>query len=563
MRQITNRVSLPQTFDPGKFWSKAETQHVLFVSVNGQIKVRWPNWSSDAGGETAPGAAATGTAQITYTDRTTGLPVVVNMLDETGGTTALTAPDGDYFKAVATIDALAGTRIFPRIRANFPNGIFYSQFKSDLVNGDRYEFGTSAPSALATAPTQTFADTWYGPCAILGMSNTPVAGIVGDSREDGLYDVPNTSRGDGGTYSRLFGEAGVPYVNVGSRGDKAQLWAPNTSNARRRALLTSGGVTFIALGNGTNDLIAGRTTAQVDTDNTTTVANLGLPAIWKTLDPFTGADYTTPSGSGNANRIAYNTLVRARPVYFDPAGVLESVPSPGGWGNPYAPAAAVGDAPNLLHEANAGNAYAAANAAVVGTTVAQYGIAARAAGTPFVMASSFDPTNKDAAVTLSELNRRMTSAGVNKGVKGTSSRSVGLLYFEVKQVAATAGTPGLGNAAGNVGSWVGSDGNSRGFDGSSGLSYTSGTSSGSAGVGSIASGDVLGVAVNFTSGKCWFSKNGAFGSGQNPVTQSGGFSLPSGALFIMVAGGSGASFQIATETYALSYAPPAGFSPWA
>jgi hypothetical protein len=383
LRQITNRVSLPQTTGASYLWAKAETQHVMFVNLNGQIEVWWPNWRIDVaagatyGGdlEIAPGVAATGAAQITYTDRTTGNPVVVNMLDALLGTTALTAPDGGYFKAVANIDALAFTRIYPRLRANFPNGVIYSQYKSDLANGDRFEFTAATATALNIAPVQTFADTWYGPCLIRGLSNAPVAGIVRNSRGDGIYDVPNTSRGDGGQSARLFGEAGVPYVNVSGRGETAADFSVASQSSRRRALLAAGGATYLELALGINDFPKSRTGAQILAYNQATADSIGLPVLWSTIDPFTQGGIVTPY-SWDAERRSYNAAIRAKPVYWDPTGVLESASSPGAW------VAAEAVNTDYIHETNAGNKCAAATAVIMGTSLAQHGIAPRTATVP-------------------------------------------------------------------------------------------------------------------------------------------------------------------------------------
>lgn len=183
---------------------------------------------------------------------------------------------------------------------------------------------------------------------------------------------------------------------------------------------------------------------------------------------------------------------------------------------------------------------------------------------PVVVAlTTFDPANKSASITLSENNRRAVNAGAsNVNAKSTSSRSSGLLYFEIELVSAQTSL-GVATSGMPTNTWVGSSGASVGIDPSAGTIYASGTPQGSAGIGTGAAGNVFGVAVNFTSGKAWFSKNGAFGTGQVPASGTGGFTMPAGTLFIVAAPQTtGADCRIRTETSQFSYTPPSGFSPW-
>lgn len=376
VRSVANRSGLPnQTGSATDVWVLAETSHILCSDVSGQIEIWWPNFYVNSGGpnggakEISLGAAATATAQLIYTDPTNGA-TVVNLLDKVGGTTALSAADGNWFKAVVTIAANKGTRIRPRIRANFPNGWMFQLFHADIANGDKIQFGTSVP-ALTSAPINSFVSgsPWYGPALIAAASSAPSAGIVGDSREVGLYDFPSDAFGDSGQLSRLFGRNSVAYIVASAGGETAQEFSLNTGNARRRELMSF--ATFTAIGLGVNDA-SSRTGAQIDADVTTIINSFGLPAIVQTVCPFTKDGITTPISAGHqTNRSAYNTLVRARSVYYDPAGILENS---GAW-RCYDSVWV-----DYLHNSNIGNDYAAQNAALIGTTVGVHGIAARSAG---------------------------------------------------------------------------------------------------------------------------------------------------------------------------------------
>lgn len=92
---------------------------------------------------------------------------------------------------------------------------------------------------------------------------------------------------------------------------------------------------------------------------------------------------------------------------------------------------------------------------------------------------------------------------------------------------------------------------------------SSGGNIGSAGLGTISDGDIIGVAVDFAAGKAWFSKNGTFGSGQNPATGTGGFTIPAGALFIAFSPKTlGANGRLRTLASQFLTAPPTGFTAW-
>lgn len=747
-RAVASRLlAPPQEIQAAYPYFKAKTWHKLFDAVNGQIEIWWPNFYTATGGgapgggcsDRAPGAAATAVASITYTDVGTGLPATVNLLDKTGGTTALTAANGGWFKAVATINAAAGSVIYPKIYGNNPNGCFYSLAKADPTNGDLFQFQAGA-MALAGDPVPTFPSfrTWYGPCLIAAGSNKPVMATIDNSRGDGLKDMANDSTGAIGVFMRAF--SNIACVNLSGRGDMAQSFASATHSARRRELLPF--ATFKGLGNAINDLNGGnRTAAQVMADLATIAAIDANPVIYRTENPFTTGGIVTPwDSTKEVQRQAFNTAVRAMPVYFDPDGVL-STGAAGGWANE--------DAVNIdyLHETAVGNAYAATNGALVGTSVGVHGIAARAAGagmpgwgtnlftanrdpsnaswtkndttvvtaqpdaecgssaqkvqevattakhslakgpisvTPGTfevwmdlapggrdwvffqiidstfayqalgwfnvttgalgntfntdtsilnctaksitaiagsvgfyrckmifdagasvtgiyvsakidtgngadatylgditkgivarpqmwlrqtvvapVADTFDPANKSANVTLSEANLRATNASAGDfNVRSVGSRSSGKLYFEVQRVAGQQGI-GLCTSAWPTNAWVGSSALSIGMDPSADTIFTSGANQGSSGVGAPADGSIIGVAVDFTAGKVWFSKNGTFGSGQNPAIGTGGFTIPAGALFVAYSPKTlAANGRLRTLASQFLTAPPAGFSPW-
>jgi hypothetical protein len=381
MRAVAGRLlAPPEQIDATKTYFSADTWHPLFEAILGTGKFWWPNFHTQTGGgavgggcsDKASGAIATATAKLDYTDADSFLPKTVNLVDEVGGTTALSAPDGGWFKCLALDIRAAPTSIRTRIAGNMPNGVIYSLAKSDVLHGDLFQFGTSA-IPLATTPVNTFGSyrTWYGPCLIAAMGSKPVAGIIGNSRDDGLTDMASDATGMIGTLPRIF--AGVAQVNLSGRGERAQSFAANDiHSAARRQLLPY--CTFIALGNTINDTNGGRTGAQAANDNASIETQVGKPTVWCTTNPLTTGGIITPVDlTKDGQRTAYNAAVRAKASYVDPAGVME-VGSSGAWSNEDAVTI------DYLHETEAGNKYAAANCAVVGTSLAVHGIAPRAAG---------------------------------------------------------------------------------------------------------------------------------------------------------------------------------------
>lgn len=78
-------------------------------------------------------------------------------------------------------------------------------------------------------------------------------------------------------------------------------------------------------------------------------------------------------------------------------------------------------------------------------------------------------------------------------------------------------------------------------------------------------GDIIGCALNFTSGKIWFSKNGTWQNSGDPAAGTGeAYSGVSGSLAPVLTANTGSpSGTIRASSSACSYTPPTGFSYWA
>lgn len=361
--QVGNRCFIP-SHDGGSEATDllAQTRHVLFDDVVGQMQVWWPNFRAMAGSGQAIGGdmeyshvAASALAQVGFYDAVTGDYVVTPMVDAVTGAAQLAPPEGEFIKAVADIKARRGSSIYLRIRASFPQGMPYSQYFADKNNGDLLQFGSVVPD-LAVTPINTHASPfWYGPSAILATTSRRSVGIIGDSREVGPADVIDDEYGNIGQFQRLFGSR-LATINIGVPSGTAADFAVPEQSTRRRELMAL--CTDIAMGYGVNDIIfKGRKAEETVFDIQTALSDIGKPAIWKTLDPSTTPDFVTPDmPSNDLERLRYNAFLRDLPASYDPASVLENPGLPGAWLDKGFVAE------DGTHETNAGNKLAAERA---------------------------------------------------------------------------------------------------------------------------------------------------------------------------------------------------------
>lgn len=190
--------------------------------------------------------------------------------------------------------------------------------------------------------------------------------------------------------------------------------------------------------------------------------------------------------------------------------------------------------------------------------------AARKAG--ISVPPAFDPANTSTLVTLSEDNIRMTSADTDRASRSVQSKSAisGLSYFEVANITVNGGTCiGVCNALASMDDWIGSTDRTLGVNATQGEVFSAGGGPGLSGVGAIVAGDVVGVCLNRNLGKVWFSKNGTFGSGQDPVANTGGFTSPGGAdIYAAVSNSAGGSARLRTFASQFTFPIPSGYVAW-
>ena len=175
-------------------------------------------------------------------------------------------------------------------------------------------------------------------------------------------------------------------------------------------------------------------------------------------------------------------------------------------------------------------------------------------------AITWNPSDKSSKLTLSNNNLTMTSINGSASIRSTKSKSTGKLYFEIKCDSGdyfdSCGVMGSGDS---LDATVGQSTTGWGCDGSY-KGYNSGGTATDASA--FAIGDVVGVAVDFTSGKIWWAINNTWIDSGNPATGANPmFTGLSGALF--AANSSVYGSIVSTVNFgasAFNYTPPSGFS---
>lgn len=186
------------------------------------------------------------------------------------------------------------------------------------------------------------------------------------------------------------------------------------------------------------------------------------------------------------------------------------------------------------------------------------------------MSVTLNPSDKSTHLTLSNGNLTVAPDGnsSNHVVRATTSQSTGKWYWEVTAGGGSSGGTrvGIGPASFALdNSNLGNTSTSWGY----GTTGSVSTNNGGAG-GSFAgwnTGDVVGVAIDLTGGKIYFSKNGTWGNSADPAAGTGGLGPGSGGLtgvtqFAIIEFGSGGTPNATINFGATAFAhtAPTGFA---
>lgn len=190
---------------------------------------------------------------------------------------------------------------------------------------------------------------------------------------------------------------------------------------------------------------------------------------------------------------------------------------------------------------------------------------------PVVQVTAWNPA-ETGNLTLSLSNYLATCTAVGVAVSnGANSKSSGLLYAEIlcggTGFAGSSHSPSLGVCRPGTGSpgfttLVGAGLTSWGIL-STGLKRNNGAAA--AYGSSFTTGDTVGIAINLTSGKVWFSKNGSWQNSGDPAAGvNEAYSGVTGPLVLEFSSNDDArpSGLIRSISGSCVYAPPSGFSLW-
>jgi hypothetical protein len=306
------------------------------------LQLVFANFYIALGGEVGGGTTATYTASIEY-------PVGTLTQVKFSGSVSGTAAPGALLVSDAVSVAIPQYASFfvrnYRVHAAGSYAAPYTQKGSTLNSaaGDNCNWGSTSG-----VTDQTMSGTVVGrgvpyaapPVAIIGPTSVKSALIIGDSRVYGVNVVPSTPTNPGvGELAPSFFYASVGHIASGLASDKAAYWAaanyPLSANLAQYC-------TAIVSNHSINDLLNGETSAQLVANQQTMMAAFSSKAYF----PCTIAPRTTSTdswatlgnqtaGSENAQRVTYNTAVRAGIAgatgYFEIADSGESSRNSGLW----------------------------------------------------------------------------------------------------------------------------------------------------------------------------------------------------------------------------------------
>ncbi len=191
--------------------------------------------------------------------------------------------------------------------------------------------------------------------------------------------------------------------------------------------------------------------------------------------------------------------------------------------------------------------------------------------------TTWNPSDKTANITLS--NGNLTAAGTNSsdgGVRGTTSKSAGLVYFEILLGGTVAGgDTGVGICTGAATLTAVANTASAAailYLITPGI-WFNGSFSAATGFTNFVATDVVQVAINFTTSRMWWRKNdtgswyGGTGTPGDPAAGTNGLNIsalfPGSAAFpVFTANSSTPTGTIRLSQAQFSFSPPSGFSPW-
>jgi hypothetical protein len=119
--------------------------------------------------------------------------------------------------------------------------------------------------------------------------------------------------------------------------------------------------------------------------------------------------------------------------------------------------------------------------------------------------TTWNPADKGAGVTLTGGNLIASATVQNQGVRAVDKQTTGKFYFELTITAGATfqAIHGMGNATASLSSVANSPTNAVGILGNTGTIFNNGSNAGIS-FGTLANGNIIGIAVDLTSNQIWF-----------------------------------------------------------
>lgn len=193
--------------------------------------------------------------------------------------------------------------------------------------------------------------------------------------------------------------------------------------------------------------------------------------------------------------------------------------------------------------------------------------------TPAVTATTWNPSDKGANITLSNGNLTLANSGSVAAVRSTTNKTTGKIYYEVTWTGSNFNfltSSGCGLATSTASLISAAPTNTVFPRISDGTVLRSGSTTGMPTLGAIASGDTVSVAIDMGNHMIWFRKNAGNWNGNaanNPATNTGGVDISaifaSAAAFAYGAASSGVTAGTANfGATSFGFSVPSGFSAW-
>lgn len=186
-----------------------------------------------------------------------------------------------------------------------------------------FEFGaTVSDKSLGGNIGQSGLAYFFGPVAVIAISDVPSVLLLGDSRVAGIADSRSNSMGliDGGILARSIGAA-FPYINCGAGGDSSSGIIGGGINGFRPAIGRRF-CTSAIFAYGINDFKASATGSSVFSNAKTIRDYFAMPFSVATVAPESsstdswGTTQNQSPTSINAQRIIYNDMVRQSQDFY-------------------------------------------------------------------------------------------------------------------------------------------------------------------------------------------------------------------------------------------------------